>query len=100
MLQGWEAGAGDVFARLGETTLLQVEQELLPEDAMERLGLSGWRDIFDPSASNYAGPKIACVWPLIRPEVSDSFRKFVEEGRDLNAIDCSEFAVSSASIAP
>jgi hypothetical protein len=36
-----------VWARLGETTLLQVEQGLLPEDAMERLGFSGWAAVFD-----------------------------------------------------
>lgn len=87
-----------VFARLAETTWLQVEQGLLPEDAMERLGFSGWRDIFDPSAPNYGGPKVACVWPLIRPVVSPSFRQFVEEGADPTAIDCSGFAVPVAAI--
>ena len=80
-----------VWARLGETTLLQVERGLLPDDAMERLGFSGWGDIFEPTAPNYGGPKVACVWPLIRPEVSDSFRRFVEEGRDVEAIDCSVY---------
>ena len=86
----WKA---TVFARLAETTLLQVEQGILRGDAMERLGFSGWRDIFQPLAPNYAGPKWACVWPLIRPEVSESFREFVEDGRDPNAIDCSGFAI-------
>ena len=82
-----------VFARLAETTLLQVEKELLSPDAMELLGFSGWRDIFQPLAPNYAGPRWACVWPLIRPEVSDSFREFVEGGRDTNAIDCSDYDI-------
>jgi len=86
-----------VFARLGETTLLQVEQGLLPADAMERLGFSGWGDIFDPTAPNYGGPKIACVWPLIRPAVSESFRRFVEDGHDLKAIDCSGYTLPTAS---
>lgn len=85
-----------VFARLGEMVLLQVEQGLLRADAMDRFGFSGWRDIFDPSAPNHGGPKIACVWPLIRPAVSDAFKRFVEEGRDVNAIDCSRFAVPSS----
>ena len=77
-----------VFARLGETVLIQVEQGLLPSDAMARLGYSGWEGIFED-------PTEACVWPLIRSEVSESFRQFVEEGRDPNAIDCSGFAIPS-----
>ena len=48
-----------VFARLGETVHLQVEQGLLPPDAMERLGYRGWVDFL-----KY--PKTACIWPLIR----------------------------------
>ncbi len=74
------------FARLGETVLLQVEQGLLPPDAMERLGYVGWE-------STFYVPKNACVWPLIRPWVSVAFRQFVEEGRDPDAIDCSGFAI-------
>ncbi len=85
-----------VWARLGETTLLQVEKGLLPEDAMYRLGLSGWRDVFQPSAPNHGGPKVACVWPLIRITVSDAFRRYVEDGRDLEVIDCSEYAIPPA----
>ncbi len=75
-----------VFARLGETVLLQVEQDILPQDAMERLGYRGWKTIFED-------PKVGCLWPLIRPGVSDSFRDFVEGGRDPSAIDCSAYAV-------
>lgn len=75
-----------VFARLGETALLQVEQGLLPSDAMERLGYRGWATIFDNA-------KTACIWPLIRPGVSSSFRDFVEGQSDTNAIDCSAFDV-------
>ena len=74
------------FARLGETVLLQVEQGLLPPDAMERLGYVGWESILE-------APKYACVWPLIRPGVSASFRQFVEGERYPNAIDCSEFVI-------
>ena len=74
------------FARLGETVLLQVEQGLLPPDAMLRLGYSGWRTLFQQ-------PKYACVWPLIRLGVSEGFQQFVEEGQDPNAIDCSGFAI-------
>ncbi len=56
---------------------------------MERLGYAGWKAIFDDPKY----PKFACVWPLIRPGVSEAFRQFVEEGRDPNAIDCTGFAI-------
>lgn len=75
-----------VFARLGETVLLQVEQDILPIDAMERLGYGGWRRIFQD-------PKYRCVWPLIRQGASEAFRAFVEEGQDPDAIDCSQYPV-------
>ena len=75
-----------VFARLGETVLLQVEQGLLPPDALDRLGFKGWRGIF-------ADRKIACIWPLIRPGVSSSFQEFVEAEKNVNAIDCSSFDI-------
>jgi len=80
-----------VYARLGETILLQVQNEVLEPDAMEDLGFSGWAQIFDPTAPNYEGPMAACVWPRIRSAVSDSFRAYVERRRDLDAIDCSTF---------
>ena len=76
------------IARLGETVLLQVEQGLLPPDALERLGFRGWMTIFEVE-----DPKVACIWPLIRPGVSSSFREFVEEAKNVNAIDCSSFDI-------
>ncbi len=75
-----------VFARLGETILLQVEQGLLPPDAMERLGYDGWVKLFEE-------PKRACIWPLIQPGVSKSFREFVEGTQHTNAIDCTSFDI-------
>ena len=83
---GQYAAKMTVFARLGETVLLQVEQGLLPPDAMERLGYRGWTGIFED-------PKGACTWPLIRPGVSSSFREFVEEAKNVDAIDCSSFDI-------
>ncbi len=74
------------IARLGETVLLQVEQGLLPPDALDRLGFIGWKKIFEDR-------KTACIWPLIRPEVSSSFREFVEGAKNVNAIDCSSFDI-------
>ncbi len=74
------------FARLAETVLLQVEQGLLPSDAMERLGYRGWMTIFEDT-------KAACMWPFIRRGVSSSFREFVEGQGNVNAIDCSGFDI-------
>ena len=75
-----------VFARLAETVLLQIEQGLLPLDAMERLGYKGWARISE-------NPKLVCIWPLIRPEVSSSFLEFVEGDQNMDAIDCSSFDI-------
>ena len=75
-----------VFARLGETVLLQVEQGLLPPNAIERLGYRGWLETFE-------NPKSACSWPLIRPGVSTSFREFVEGAQKADAIDCTSFDI-------
>lgn len=77
-----------IFARLGETVLLQIEQGLLPEDAMERLGYRAWTSI-------NSSPKTACVWPLIRSRVSTSFREYVEGAQDSRTIDCSSFEIPS-----
>ena len=77
-----------VFARLGETVHLQVEQGLLPPDAMERLGYRGWEEFL-----KY--PKTACIWPLIRLEVGTSFREFVEANRSFEEIVCSSFDIPS-----
>jgi len=77
-----------VFARLGETVLLQIEQGLLPTDAMERLGFIGWMRIFED-------PKTACIWPSIQRDVSTSFRQFVERARRTETIDCTPFDIPS-----
>ena len=74
------------YARIGETILLQVEEGLLPPKSMTTLGYAGWRTIFQ-------SPENACIWPLIRPGVSEGFRQYVEEGQNPDAIDCSEFSI-------
>ena len=75
-------------ARLGEMILLQIEQGVLDEDAMKTLGYSGWRTIFNPD-----DPRVGCVWPTIRPGVSEAFRAFVEDGRDPTVLDCSGYTI-------
>ena len=74
------------FARLAETVLLQIEQGLLPPDAMERLGYSGW-------ISSLQYSKSACVWPVVRSSVSTSFREYVESAQDPSNVDCSSFDI-------
>ena len=74
------------FARLGETIQLQIDQGILQEDAMKRLGYEGWAGVFED-------PKLGCVWPLIRPGVSESYRAWVEEARGPNEVDCTQFEI-------
>jgi hypothetical protein len=65
---------------------LQVGQGILPPDAMQRLGYGAWRSFFE-------NPMTGCIWPNIRGGVSDDFRRYIEEGQDPNALDCSAFAI-------
>ena len=72
------------WARLTETLLLQVEQGLLEEDAMDRLGYAEWRTVLE-------NPQFACLWPSIRRTVSPSFIRYIEEGARVNQVDCSAY---------
>jgi hypothetical protein len=69
-LADWESFARMYTAnlRMLETILLQVDQGLLPSDAMERLGYN-----WGPILSN---PAFACLWPDI--QVGPSVRQFIE----------------------
>lgn len=57
--------------RLFETAHLQIEQRLLGQDAMERLG---WRNFLE---STFLGR----MWPHVRPMVSPAFRSYLEVQR-------------------
>jgi hypothetical protein len=57
--------------RMFETILLQVEQGLLPADAMVRLGYN-WGPIL-------TSPGMACLWPEMQATVGPSVRKAVED---------------------
>ena len=65
--------------------LLQIEQQVLDEDAINRLGYGGWRNFLDQPE--------ACVWPLIRGNVSAEFLALVEGERDLGQLDCSAYTL-------
>jgi hypothetical protein len=57
--------------RMLETVLLQVEQGLLPPDAMARLGYN-WGPVL--TFADYA-----CLWPELRKGVGESARRFIED---------------------
>ncbi len=73
-----------VYARICETVLLQVEQGLLPEDAMERLGCRGWKSTAEEQW-------MVCAWREVRRWTSDAFRDYVEDSQDFSSVDCSIF---------
>ena len=67
--------------RMFETILLQVEQRLLPADAMERLGYN-WGPILST-------PAIACLWPSLSQGVGESVRGLIEAGTPVgDRFDC------------
>ena len=74
------------WARLGETVLLQIEQGLLPPDAMDRLGYSDWKSTLNHTEA-------ACVWPAIRRSVSTTFREYVEGSQEPSNVDCNSFDI-------
>jgi len=57
--------------RMFETILLQVEQGLLPADAMVRLGYN-WGAVL-------TSPGMACLWPELQAQVGPSVRKAIED---------------------
>ena len=57
--------------RLFETAYLQVEQNLLDEDAMERLG---WKNFLESTFFKR-------MWPEVRPMVSPAFTQYLEAQR-------------------
>ncbi|NJD32812.1 MAG: hypothetical protein FIB04_13115 [Gammaproteobacteria bacterium] len=71
-LADWEATGRMITAdlRMLETILLQVDQGLLPADAMERLGYNWGPALADPA--------FACLWPELRKQVGPSVREFIE----------------------
>ncbi len=72
-LADWEAMRRMNLAdlRMLETVLLQVEQGLLPPDAVSRLGYN-WGPVL-------SSPSYACLWPELRSGAGPSVRRFIEE---------------------
>lgn len=71
---------------LTETALLQVEQGVLPPEAMERLGFRNARGQWLTQS-----PTFGCVWPGLRVNVSQALRAHIEDGAD--PPDCTELAL-------
>ena len=72
-LEDWETMERITTAdvRMLEMIQLQVEQGLLPPDAVARLGYN-----WGPILSN---PAMACMWPELRTQVGSSVRKLIED---------------------
>jgi len=72
-LEDWETVERIATAdlRMLEMIQLQVEQGLLPSDAVARLGYN-WGPIL-------RNPAMACMWPELRPQVGSSVRKLIED---------------------
>ena len=71
-LEDWEAYARGTTSdlRLLETILLQVEQDVLPPDAMQRLGYD-WGAILSV-------PGFSCLWPYTSTDLGSSVRELIE----------------------
>jgi hypothetical protein len=72
-LEDWETVERIATAdlRMLEMIQLQVEQGLLPPDAVARLGYN-----WGPILSN---PAMACMWPELRTQIGSSVRKLIED---------------------
>lgn len=70
--------------RLFETLLLQVEQEVLPEESLDRLG---WGQTPDYAWGN---PVFNCLWPDLRELMGESLRERFEVQMPQDRYDCSE----------
>lgn len=72
-LEDWETMERIEIAdlRMLEMIQLQVEQGLLPPDAVARLGYN-WGPIL-------SSPAMACMWPELRTQVGSLVRKLIED---------------------
>ncbi len=77
------------WLRFAETMLLQVEQGVLPEGAMQNLGygsFEGWLGAY---------PGLTCLWPALRRGVGPALRGRIESGTPYE-VDCADFAIPSS----
>ena len=72
------------WVRLLETLMLQIEQGILPPDAVERLG-------FVWATESLSEPLFSCVWPFIKKDVSPGVIAFVESKHAPDQFDCNQY---------
>jgi len=70
--------------RLAETVMIQIDQGLLPPDAMERLGYSFLRTLF------LSWPGNACLWPILSSagSISPELAAYVERAPEPDRHEC------------
>ena len=68
--------------RMAETVQLQVEQAVLPADAMERLGYNWYRTGF------LSQPAAHCIWPMLRSGLSATILEYVERTPQAARAEC------------
>ena len=69
--------------RVWETLHLQVEQNVLPDEALDRLGWSNGPNVM------WQMPAFVCLWPAIRPNTSDQLIGLIEAARPSDLQPCS-----------
>ena len=89
-MEGWTLSDWDKMKRaeasglrLVETVLLQVEQGLLPADAMARLGYD-----WIATQQYLTNPASACLWLFLRGNVGPSLRELVEATPSADRVEC------------
>ena len=68
--------------RIWETLHLQIEQGVLPAEALSRLGWSNGPNVM------WQMPAFVCLWPAIRPNTSDQLVGLIEASRPPDLMPC------------
>ena len=69
--------------RIWETLYLQIEQGVLPAEALDRLGWGNGPHVM------WQGRDFVCLWPAIRPNTSDQLTALIEAARPSDLVPCS-----------
>jgi hypothetical protein len=68
--------------RIWETLHLQVEQGVLPAEALDRLGWGNGANVM------WQNRGFVCLWPAIRPNTSEQLIALIEEARPSDFVPC------------
>jgi hypothetical protein len=72
-----------------ETVQIQVQERVLPEDAMARLGFARANEFLQIWSA------FTCVWPRVRNFVGTSLRDHIEEVPEADRFDCVQIDLSA-----